>query len=100
MQSGAGLAVARTTAVNALVMGEITYLFNCLHMTRSSLSQEGIFGNRYILFAIALLLVFQMLFTYLPAMQALFGTAGLEAGGWARIVGFGVALMLVVELEK
>ncbi|GIZ51131.1 cation-transporting P-type ATPase [Noviherbaspirillum aridicola] len=98
--NGAELEAARTAAVNALVMGEIAYLFNCRHVTASSLSMEGLFGNRYILAAIGLLVVFQLLFTYLPAMQALFGTAGLEAGAWIRIGAFGIVLMLIVELEK
>lgn len=98
--NGAALEVARTAAVNALVMGEIAYLFNCRHVSASSLNREGMFGNRYILAAIGLLVLFQLLFTYLPAMQALFGTAGLQSGAWIRIGAFGVALLLLVELEK
>ncbi|WP_020653171.1 cation-transporting P-type ATPase [Massilia niastensis] len=100
MERGAGLAVARTAAVNALVMGEIAYLFNCRHVNASSISFEGLVGNRYILLAIAVLAVLQLLFTYLPTMQTLFGTSALDLETWSRIMIFGLFLGLVVELEK
>lgn len=100
MSRGATLEAARTAAVNALVMGEIVYLFNCRHVRASSLTRETFFGNRYVLLAVALLVVFQLLFTYLPAMQVLFGTAALDFPAWWRIVSFGAALILAVEYEK
>ena len=49
---------------------------------------------------IGLLIVLQLMLTYLPAMQAAFGTAALGLEAWGRIVLFGAALMLVVEGEK
>ena len=100
LSHGAGLHAARTVAVNALVMGEIMYLFNCRHMTASSLTREGAIGNHYMLWAIGVLLLCQMLLTYLPVMHAMFGTAALGFASWGRIFLFGVALMLTVELEK
>lgn len=100
MESGAGLHAARTAAVNALVMGEIAYLFNCRHISASSLKLEGVIGNPYILVAIGLLAVFQLLFTYAPSMQALFGTAGIDWGAWGRIGLFGLILLFLVETEK
>jgi hypothetical protein len=39
-------------------------------------------------------------FTYLPVMQTLFGSAGLDAAAWGRILLFGVALFLIIETEK
>ncbi|NTV95206.1 MAG: HAD-IC family P-type ATPase [Thiobacillus sp.] len=97
---GAGLEAARTAAVNALVMGEIAYLFNCRRLTASTLNRAGLAGNRTIWTTTLTLLVFQGLFTYLPVMQRLFGTAGLDAATWTEILLFGVALYLVVEIEK
>jgi len=97
---GASLEVARTAAVNALVMGEIAYLFNCRRLTASVLSVAGLTGNRYVWSTAVILLVFQLLFTYLPVMQTLFGTAGLETAAWGRILLFGLALFFVVEIEK
>jgi magnesium-transporting ATPase (P-type) len=97
---GATLETARTAAVNVLVVGEIVYLFNCRHLRGSVLHLEGLVGNPFVLLAVAVLAVFQLLFTYLPAMQAMFGSADLDLAAWARIGLFGVVLLLVVELEK
>ena len=100
MAQGASLELARTAAVNVLVMSEVAYLFNCRHLTASVLSREGMLGNRYVLLAIGLLLGLQLLFTYLPVMQSLFGTAALDAAAWSRIVAFAGAVFVFMELEK
>jgi len=91
---------ARTVAVNTLVVGEITYLFNSRHLAASSLSAEGLFGNRVALQMTALLFAAQLAFTHLAPMQALFGTQGIDALAWMAVLGFGVLLFLLVELEK
>jgi magnesium-transporting ATPase (P-type) len=96
----APLDVARTAAVNVLVIFEIFYLLNCRYLVRPVLSPRDWIANRYVLLAIAAVLVFQMLFTYLPLLQWLFGTAPLDAGTWAIIVVCGVGLFGIVELEK
>jgi len=36
----------------------------------------------------------------LPAPSRLFGSAALDAPAWWRVAGFGVALFLIVEIEK
>jgi magnesium-transporting ATPase (P-type) len=100
LERGESLEAARTAAVNALLMGEVFYLFNVRSFTGSVLNREGLTGNRYVLIAIALLLAAQALFTYVPVMQTLFGTAALDANTWLRIVGFGIIVLLAVEAEK
>ncbi|MCK2127921.1 cation-transporting P-type ATPase [Thauera aromatica] len=97
---GASVAAARTAAVNAVLAGEVFYLFNMRSFTASVLNRDGFCGNRYVLGAIALLVLCQVLFTHLPAMQRLFGTEALEPGAWLRILAFGVAVLLIVEAEK
>ncbi|HRP95164.1 MAG TPA: cation-transporting P-type ATPase [Rhodocyclaceae bacterium] len=97
---GESLEVARTAAVNALLMGEVFYLLNVRSFAGSALSREGMTGNRYVLLAIGSMLAAQALFTYLPIMQTVFGTAPLDAIAWLRIVGFGIIVLLVVEFEK
>ncbi len=100
LERGMSVDFARTAAVNAVLMGEVFYLFNVRSFTDSILNREGFFGNRYVLLAIGLLIVCQLLFTYAPAMQTLFGTEGLDAATWGRIVAFGGGVLLVVEAEK
>jgi magnesium-transporting ATPase (P-type) len=94
------LDTARTIAVNTLVMFEIFYLFSARYLTESSFNREGLLGNRYILMAIALLIFFQLLFTYLPPMQTLFKTTALDAQAWLRIVLVASSVFFIVEMEK
>lgn len=100
LERGLSIEVARTAAVNTLVMGEIFYLFNCRRLTGSILSYAGMFGNRHALQAIGILLVLQFAVTHLPFKQALFGTASLDVAAWLRVVAAGIFVLLAVELEK
>jgi magnesium-transporting ATPase (P-type) len=100
MERGVSIEHARTVAVNTLVMGEIFYLFNSRYMTAPVLNRAGLFGNRYVLMAVGLLIVLQLAFTYLPPMQALFGTAAVGFEVWWRVILLGVVVLLAVELEK
>ncbi len=47
-----------------------------------------------------MLIVLQLAFTYLPPIQALFGTAAIDAGVWLRIVLVAASVRFIVELEK
>ncbi|MCE8015274.1 HAD-IC family P-type ATPase [Halomonas sp. MCCC 1A17488] len=93
-------AVARAGAVNALVMGSAAYLINSRYLLRSNLSWQGLFGSRPVWIAIGLVLLLQLAWTYLPFMQAVFDSAALDLRHWLLVIGCGVALFLVVELEK
>jgi magnesium-transporting ATPase (P-type) len=91
---------ARTAAINALVAGEIAYLFNSRRLTESVISIEGLLGNRIVLWASAALIMLQLLMTYLPAMQLLFGTAAIGLEAWIKIILFGIAVFFLIEIEK
>ena len=97
---GRDIATARSAAINALVVAEMFYLFNCRSLLGPILNRAGLFGNRLALWAVGLLILVQIAFTYLPAMQHLFHTAPLDAGAWLRIVLAGLAILLCVEAEK
>jgi magnesium-transporting ATPase (P-type) len=100
LERGMGLEAARTAAVNLLLMGEVFYLFNCRRLTAPVLDWTGLTGNRWVLLAIAILVVVQLPFTYWPVMQPLFQTAPLDGAAWGRILAFGVAVFVAVEVEK
>jgi magnesium-transporting ATPase (P-type) len=100
MEQQENVAKARTIAVNTLVMFEIFYLFNTRFILESFFCLQGLIGNIYVLVAIAILIVFQASFTYLPFMQVLFGTTGLEFDVWLRIIGVASSVLFLVELEK
>ena len=97
---GASIELARTVAVNTLVMFEIFYLFSARHLLAPSLNHEGICGNCYVLYAIGLLIIFQLGFTYLPPMQTLFHTTGMDLDAWLRVVAVASSVLVLVEIEK
>jgi len=100
LERGMSDEAARTVAVNMLVVGEMVYLFNSRYVYLPALSWVGMFGNRYVLFAIAALAPMQLLFTYLGVMQSWFGTDDIDIVAWARIAACAVAVFGVVEIEK
>lgn len=100
MEQQENISRARTVAVNTLVMFEIFYLFNTRFILDTAFCRQGLIGNVYVLIAIAVLIVFQACFTYLPFMQVLFGTTALEFDVWLRIVIVASSVLFLVELEK
>ena len=100
IERGATVPEARTIAVNALVAGELVYLFNCRRLVEPVFDRDGFFGNRAALVAIAVLVALQAAFTYAPPMQRLFGTAALDAAAWLRVGAFALLLFVLVEFEK
>ncbi len=97
---GHSVEMARTVAVNTLVMFEIFYLFNSRYISASIFSWEGFSGNRYVLVAIGVLVIFQLGFTYLAPLQGLFGTAAIDLGMWLRILLVSSTVLFLVEFEK
>ncbi len=97
---GADVAEARTIAVNTLVVMEIFYLFSVRYLNTSSLTWRGLFGTRPVLIAIAAVTILQVLFTYAPFMEAFFDTRPLSLMEGLQVVAVGVAVLVVLELEK
>ena len=96
---GASLEKARTVAVNTFIIMELFYLFNCRSM-RKSIFQLGIFTNMWVFGGVALMLLIQLGYTYLPFMHRLFQSAPLGIDSWIRIFAAGLAAYILVELEK
>mgnify|MGYP001817629290 CR=1 FL=1 len=100
MEQGVSIEHARTVAVNTLVMFEIFYLFNSRYITGPVFNWAGLTGNRYVLVAIGVLIIFQVGFTYLAPMQSLFGTTAIDFTIWLRILLVASSVLFLVELEK
>ncbi len=100
LEQGGSVELARTVAVNTLVMFEIFYLFNSRYILEPVLNRNGLLGNRYALIAVGLLILFQLAFTYLSPLQKLFGTADIGFEMWLRIVLVASSVLWLVEIEK
>jgi Ca2+-transporting ATPase len=96
---GETLAAARTAAVNVFVFGELFYLFNCRSLQYSML-HVGIFSNLWVIFGVCSTILLQILFTYWPPMQRLFGSAAIGYNEWLLIIGVGIVIYATVGLEK
>ena len=99
LRQGHALAEARTVAVNVFVVVQMLYLFNCRSLTRAFVA-VGVFSNPWIWVGCGLMLSLQLLFTYAPLMNRLFGTAPIGMAEWLAIAAFGGLASLVVALEK
>ncbi len=100
MEQGASIEHAQTVSVNTLIMFEVFYLFNSRYMIDSIFNWEGLSGNRYVLIAIAILIIIQLGFTYLTPMQSMFGTTAIDFTIWLRIVVVASSVLFLVEFEK
>lgn len=100
LATGASVETARTVAVNAVVACEAFYLIPARFLTAPGLSRRALATSGPALLTIALTMAAQVVFTYAPPAQALFGSAALRAADWVAIVGVGVAVLVLAELEK
>ncbi len=97
-QIGLSLEASRTLAVNTLVAGEIGYLFSARRLHAPA--AFGLRDNPMVWAMVLLVLPLQLAFSCWAPMQALFGTADLDAAGWVMAFGAGMGVLLLVELEK
>ncbi|QIQ87972.1 HAD-IC family P-type ATPase [Erythrobacter sp.] len=97
---GVSIEKARTLTVNMLVVSEIAYLFNVRFLHMRSLTLRGALGTRPVLIALAVVVLAQLAFTYLPVLQRVFETEALSLEEGAVIVAIGFGLLLLLEFEK
>jgi cation-transporting ATPase F len=93
------LAEARTAGVNVFVFGQLSYLFNCRSLTKS-MFRIGLFSNPAAFGGVLAMVALQLLFTYVPAMNRLFGSAPIGWDAWAVILVFGLIVYVIIEVEK
>lgn len=99
LRQGATLEQARTVAVNTFVVVELFYLFNCRSLTKSPFAL-GFFTNLWVMGGAGLMLLIQLVYTYLPVMNRLFQSAPISGRAWLYIACAGLLSSLVVEVEK
>ncbi|MGV8842312.1 MAG: cation-transporting P-type ATPase [Pseudomonas sp.] len=97
-QLGWSLEASRTLAVNAVVAGEIGYLFSSRRLEAPA--RFGWRDNPMVWGMVLLLCALQLAFTYWVPLQQLFATTGLTATAWGWCLLVGVGLCALVELEK
>jgi hypothetical protein len=79
---------------------EIFYLFSVRYLHLTSLTWQGVVGTPAVLVGIGSIVLLQFAFTYLPIMQRLFDTRSVAPTDGMAIIGVGVGLFALLELEK
>jgi magnesium-transporting ATPase (P-type) len=91
---------ARTVAVNTLVAMEVFYLFSVRYLRTPSFTFQGVKGTRPVLIAVFTVFALQLVFTYAPFMGSFFHSQPLTVAVGMQVVGVGVVLLIVLEVEK
>ena len=92
--------LARTVAVNAITIGQVFYLLNSRYLLDSSFSLSAHTGNKYLPVGIGAVVILQLLFTYVPPFQAIFGNEAIPLRIWLWLLAGGFLFFVVVEAEK
>jgi Ca2+-transporting ATPase len=99
MAHGATIAEGRTAAVNAFVMVELFYLFNCRSLEKT-IFQLGFFSNLWVLGGAITMLLIQIAYTHLPIMNRLFQSAPISLTVWGHTIAAGLLVFVIIEIEK
>lgn len=97
---GYSVELARTIALNTLVVMEIFHLFFIRNIYGTSLTWKAVRGTRMVWTVVVVITAAQFAITYLPILQAVFSTEPILFLDGVLIVGVGVALFAIIETEK
>ena len=100
LEQGHAVELARTNAVNTLVVMEMFYLFFVRNIHGTSLTRKAVRGTRVVWLAVIAVTGAQFAITYLPPLQAIFGTRAVPLLHGLLTIAVGVALFAIVETEK
>jgi magnesium-transporting ATPase (P-type) len=100
VERGYSLDLARTMAMNTLVVMEVFHLLFIRNMYARVLRLRALRGTRVLWLAIAVVIVGQFAITYLPPLQTVFVTEAVPALEVLLMLGVGVLLFVVIEAEK
>ncbi|TXH88081.1 MAG: cation-transporting P-type ATPase [Rhodoferax sp.] len=100
MGRGYSLELARTLAVNTLVVMEIFHLFFVRNFYSTSLNWKAVRGTPVIWGVVATVTVAQLAITYAPPLQGIFETESVPILDGMLVLAVGVALFAMVEIEK
>lgn len=92
--------LARTIALNTLVVMEIFHLFFIRNIYGTSLTWKAVRGTKVVWMTVIAVTIAQFVITYLPPLQALFATVTVPFLDGLIIVGVGVVFFAIIETEK
>ena len=100
IDQGYSIELARTLAVNTLVIMEIFHLFFIRNIYGTSLTWKAVRGTKVVWITVIVVTMAQFAFTYLPPLQTLFASESVPFLDGLLIIGIGIALFAIIETEK
>jgi len=92
--------LARTIALNTLVVLEIFHLFFIRNIYGTSLTWKAVRGTRVVWACVITVVLAQFAITYLPPLQQVFGTHAVPLLDGMLIVAVGAVFFAMIEAEK
>lgn len=92
--------LARTMAMNTLVVMEIFHLFFIRNIYGTSLTWKAVRGTKMVWATVITVTAAQCAITFLPPLQSVFQTRSVPFFDGLLIIGIGVALFAIIEAEK
>jgi P-type Ca2+ transporter type 2C len=87
-----------TLAFTVIIMFQMFYALSC--RSEKSFFSVGLFSNRYLLLAIAVSVLMQILVIYLPVFQNIFKTTPLDLIDWIKILAISSTAFIIPEIWK
>jgi len=97
---GYSVELARTIALNTLVVMEIFHLFFIRNIYGTSLTWQAVRGTRVVWATVLCVTAAQFAITYLPPLQGIFATEPVAFLDGLLIVAVGIVLFAIIEIEK
>lgn len=89
--------LGRTVALCTLVMSQLFHVFEC-RSERNSIFKIGFFTNLYLVFAVLSSMILLVIVVYLPWLQNIFQTQGLNPFQWFIVMGFSGTISLISSI--
>ena len=100
IDKGYSAELARSMALNTLVVLEIFHLFFIRNIYGTSLTWGAVRGANVVWGAVIVITGAQLVVTYLPPVQRVFGTQSIPSFDLALVVAVGAVFFAIVEIEK
>lgn len=99
LNNGVSEEIVKTVTIQTIVITQMFHLFNSRSIRGSAFSGD-FFGNKAVFVVSGLLILLQLSITYIPFMNNVFGTVMLPLHFWIYPFLFGLAIFIIVEIEK
>lgn len=98
LAEGVSQAVASTMMINVVVLSKIFYLFNI--RTSQPVISKSFFSNPKAFVIILIMIILQLILTYVPFMQSLFYTSGMSIIPWGISIASSIVILIITEIDK